>query len=294
MKAKLFKNILMCFVIMLSIFAAGCDDPFVLQPPVTDPYADSSGIMSVHFVDVGQGDSILILLPNSQVVLVDAGTTASSDYLVNYLKSQDVSVINYLVSTHPHEDHIGGMLKVLDTFEVSAVLDPAYAHTTRTFQRYLEKIDELNIPFIPARSGASYQIGDVKFDILWPDEVRETEKDVNEISIVILVTYGDFSLLLTGDIGSKTESAILKNYDLGKIDVLKVPHHGSKGSSSATFINAIEPQISVISLGEGNTYGHPTQEALDRLSNSQIYRTDISGDIVIETDGIDISIYTTK
>ena len=263
----------------------------------SDTPSDMSSIstLDMYFIDVGQGDATLIRTPDGRNILIDAGPGASAKKLVQFLNSNKVETIDYLISTHPHEDHIGGMVNVLDNFDVKMVLDPAYAHTSYTFEKYLSKVDELDIPFTAARAGDRYIIGDVYLEILWPVSVPDKVDDLNEISVVSRVTYKDFSLILTGDIGTDTEKAMYDQGLLKSTTALKVAHHGSRGSTSSIFIRTVDPEIAVISVGEGNSYGHPTQKALDALKNvDHLYRTDLDGTIHVISDGNEFEITTEK
>ena len=253
-------------------------------------------ILTIYFIDVGQGDSIMISAPSGKTALIDAGPKSSSKKLVDFIKSKEITEFEYVISTHPHEDHIGGMLEVLNQFKVRSIIDPAYAHTTKTFENYLTKIDELNIPFKAGRTNDIYMLGtNVSIKILWPDSVEEYVSDTNEISLVLFLTYHEFTLLLTGDIGTKTEKSLISSGNLKNVDVLKIAHHGSKGSTSEAFLKAVNPNISIICVGENNSYNHPADIVLDRLNQvSKIYRTDLNGTIIVKTDGRNLWIETSK
>jgi competence protein ComEC len=246
-------------------------------------------MLSVHFIDVGQGDSMLIKAGN-QSMLIDGGPTTEGQTVTSYLKSQGVQTIDILVSTHPHEDHIGGLLTVLNEFPVKQVIDSGQVHTTQTYENYLMLIDQKDIPYSVGERGQAINLSsNVKIEILSPPSSMY-ESDLNQNSIVLRVTYGNVKFLFMGDAGFTAEDGLMSSgYDL-KSDVLKVAHHGSKYSTSAAFLSQVRPAISVIEVGQ-NAYGHPAPETLALLQDAgtKIYRTDINGNITVTTDG---TVYT--
>jgi competence protein ComEC len=247
--------------------------------------------MAVHFLDVGQGDSILIKSDNV-TILIDGGPRSAGQKIVSYLKKAGVSSIDLLISTHPHEDHIGGLASVLQEFPVIEVIDPGIVHTTKTFENYLDLIYSNNIKFTEGRAGMSRDFGNnIRLEILHPSSPSSAH--LNDASIVAKVTYNQVSFMFTGDAEEASEQQILLQSRVQPIStVLKVGHHGSNSSTSAAFLQAVDPEIAVIMCGEDNTYGHPHEETLQKLSAAgvDIYRTDINGDIVITTDGQSYSI----
>lgn len=247
--------------------------------------------MSVHFLDVGQGDSILIKSDNV-TILIDGGPRSAGQKVVSYLKKAGISDIDLLISTHPHEDHVGGLVSVLQQFPVIEVIDPGIVHTTKTFEDYLNLIYSKNIKFTEGRAGMSRDWGNnTRLEILHPSSPSSSY--LNDASIVAKLTFGQVSFLFTGDAEEPSERQILLQSRVQPIStVLKVGHHGSNSSTSAAFLQAVDPEIAVIMVGKGNTYGHPHEETLQKLSAAgvDIYRTDISGDIVITTDGQSYSI----
>jgi len=251
---------------------------------------ESSSKLLVHFIDVGQGDSILIQTPDGINMLIDGGPKSSSEKLVSYLKNLNITKINIIVSTHPHEDHIGGLADVINNFTVDNVIDSGNPHTTNTYKNYLNAIKTKNINYIIPDLGQEFKLGSsTKIKILGP--VTKTT-DLNNSSIVIKLTFGSISFLFTGDAQNQEESQILsKGYDLSS-QVLKVGHHGSSSSSSIKFLKSVSPSIAVISCGKNNSYGHPHEITLKNLANLgiTIYRTDTTGDIEISSDGNSLDI----
>ncbi|NLG79988.1 MAG: MBL fold metallo-hydrolase [Firmicutes bacterium] len=262
----------------------------VLLLPLTGADAASPGSggahLAVHFIDVGQGDSILVQAPSGKTMLVDGGPVDASDRLIAYLKAQKVSRIDVLVATHPHADHIGGLIEVLRTFVVGLVVDSGKVHTTATYERFLTLIDQKNIRFRLGRAGDTIDLGpglDVR--ILHPSE--PLPENMNDCSVVIRLQYGKVGFLLTGDAETEAENAILRSGADVHATVLKVAHHGSRTSSSPWFLKAVKPVVAVIPVGAGNPYGHPHRITLLNLADymDRVYRADLDGDVVVTTDG---------
>jgi competence protein ComEC len=247
--------------------------------------------LRVHFIDVGQGDSILVQCPDGSTVLIDGGPMDAYPQLVGYLKEAGVEKIDLLIATHPDGDHIGGFLKVMDTFPVGTVLDSGKEHTTLTYQRYMEAIKGLpDTEFKLGRAGDQYAFGGVSLLLVHPGS--NLPKNNNDCSIVARLTYGDVSFLFTGDAEEKAEAEILSRRFPVRSSVLKVGHHGSKSSTSTRFLSAVSPQSAVISCGESNRWGHPTEEVMRSLKQRkiEIYRTDLQGTILMLSDGKEIRV----
>lgn len=237
----------------------------------------------VYFIDVGQGDAILIRTP-TQNVLVDGGERGAT--VVDYLRSQGVNSLDLMIGTHPHADHIGGLINVMQAIPVKEVIDPAVIHTTKTFEDYLTIIDQKDIKFTEGRAGMARDLGGgATMQILHPSAPSGTH--LNDASIVVKLTFGRVSFMLTGDAEQAGEAQILnRGYDL-KSTILKAGHHGSRTSTTRAFLNAVTPEAAVIMCAANNSYGHPHEETLQKLATAgvDIYRTDIHGTIIITTDG---------
>lgn len=246
--------------------------------------------MMVHFIDVGQGDSILIQLPNQQNMLIDVGDNHKGQLVVDYLKEQGVSMIDYLIATHPHADHIGGMDNVIDQFEIGVIYMPRVAHTTKTYMELLEAIDEKNLRIRTAKAGVTITIDDVTVEILAPDSQLESD-NLNDYSVVLKLIYGKTKFLLQGDAEKKSEEFILESGMDIKADVIKLGHHGSSTSSTPKYIEAVDPDYAIVMAGEGNKYGHPHKEVVALMNEKGItlYRTDRNGTIVVISDGNKVS-----
>lgn len=253
--------------------ARNLDDQFKPQPE-----------LKAHFLDVGQGDSSLIVTPNGKTILIDGGKSTAGEKVVAYLKQAGISSIDLLVATHPDADHIGGLIDVLDQVEVEKVLDSGKSHTSQTYLDYLTLIDEKNIPFEVAEEGSSISL-DSALTIKVLNSGSDA-KDNNESSVILKITYGQIDFLYTGDAEIQQEAEMVSKYNV-EAEVLKAGHHGSDTSTSQEFINEVQPEVSILSYGEGNSYGHPYSEIVNRLKaiGSDIYSTAVSGDIVVTTDG---------
>ena len=247
----------------------------------TDAEPQGDGTLTAHFIDVGQGDASFYELPDGKTLLVDAGTSESGATVSGYIRSLGYDHIDYLVATHPHEDHIGGMAAVVNGFEIGEIWAPRATHDTQAYEDFLDAVSAKNLTIQSATAGKSIGAGgNCAINVLSPAADANPD-DLNDWSVVIELAYGKTSFLLTGD----ASASVLRSIAPGAVDVLKVGHHGSGTSTDASLAAALAPQISIISCGAGNDYGHPDQSTLDALSSSTIYRTDLNGDIVVVSDG---------
>ena len=251
-----------------------------------------AGTLSVHILDIGQGDSILIQSPEGKVVLIDGGT--GSVNLVPYLQSLNVEEVNLMVATHAHADHIGGLDDVINAFPVKVYLDNGQPHTTRTYNSLMKLVEDKNLTYISAKNGRVFNLGsEVTLEVLHPQDrlLRNTRSDLNSNSVVIRMRHGQNCFLFTGDAEEPTEH-ILVQKGIEPCNVLKVAHHGSNHSSSQRFLQAVQPDIALISMGVDNRYNHPGEETIQRLKSvgSTIYRTDQQGTITLESDGTSIAV----
>lgn len=244
----------------------------------------------VSFIDVGQGDSILVQAPSGKNMLIDAGVPEAGDKVVSYLKSRGVNKIDILVATHPHSDHIGGLPEVISVFYIGDLYMPKVGNNTYSYEKLLNSIKRKKITVKTGKAGVKLDLGD-DVDALMLAPNSTYYDDLNNYSVVIKIKYGNNTFLLTGDAGTVSEKEMLEaGYDL-KADVLKVGHHGSAYSTSLPFLNAVNPRYAVISVGKNNDYGHPAKVTLNKLKAHHIivYRTDQNGTIVATSDGNKIS-----
>lgn len=246
----------------------------------------TKGDLSVYYFDVGQADSIL-LTNNDKYMLIDAGNNADGKNIVNYLKKLGIKKLDYLVATHAHEDHIGGMDDIINSFDIGVFYMPDVVTTTKTFEDLIVALENNNVKVDTPNIGDIFLFGGCKFEVLHLDD---DESDLNNTSIVLRGLYGNNSFLFMGDATSVVEKEILNsNIDS---DVLKVGHHGSRYSSSVNFLKKVTPKYSIISVGEDNSYNHPHSVTFTKLEDvdSNVYRTDNDGTILVTSDGKDIKL----
>jgi len=244
--------------------------------------------LKVHFLDVGQGDSEFIELPNGQTMLIDAGNLNNGNGIVSYIKNLKHNKIDYLITTHPHADHIGGMTSVVNNLDIGKIYMPKKSTTTKTFENLLLAIKNKGLKINTAKAGMNLlNANNLKIDMIAP--VGSSYKNLNDYSAVIKLTYGSNSFLFMGDASNISENQITENV---KADVLKVGHHGSATSTSGEFLNKVSPKYAVIEVGKGNSYGHPKADTLKRLSNlnAKVYRTDECGTIIFTSDSKTITV----
>lgn len=250
--------------------------------------------LEVSIVDVGQGDAIFIKTPNGKTILVDTGSKDEKSKILNFINSKDIKSIDMLVGTHPHEDHIGNMATIINDYSVGEVYMPKVAHTTKTFKNTVKAIKEKGLTIKMPNLSEKLKFDDVTIEFVAPNS--KSYKDLNNYSIVMKVTYGKNSFLLTGDAEKESESEMLsKNYDL-KADVLKLGHHGSSTSSTKKFLQAVNPKFSIASCSKDNEYGHPHEEIINSLKkmNIKLFKTYESGTVTFTSDGKNITVNTEK
>ena len=252
--------------------------------------------LKVHFLDVGQGDCILVQFPDGRNMLVDAGKNESAGRITDYLNKTGVKKLDFVVGTHPHEDHIGSLDVVLQRFQIGAVFMPKVTTNTKTFRDVLEAVKDKGLKIKTAKSGVNLVRTDsLSVDIIAPQGTAY--KSLNDYSAVIKISYDQVSFLLAGDAEAFSEREVLSNSAISpKADVLKVAHHGSRTSTSNAFLQTVAPKVALISLGAGNDYHYPHKSTLDRLKKAgiKILRTDEKGTVVISTNGKEMNITTEK
>jgi competence protein ComEC len=250
----------------------------------------ATGLFRVTFLDVGQGDAAWLKTPEGWDILIDGGPESAGPGLVSYLQSQGVTDVEVMVLSHPHADHVGGLVAVLESLEVDLVLSNCQDYSTLVYQEFENLIDSESIPLSCISDGDSFLWGGYVTAVAVhpPDPLMcGTASDVNNNSLVLRVTWGTVDFLFTGDIELEAEAAILDRSETIDAEVLKVAHHGSDSSSSAAFLSAAGPSQAIISVGATNPYGHPGREALQRLRDvgATVHRTDLHGNVQVQTDG---------
>jgi len=265
--------------------------------PPAAPIAGAVPRLRVTFMAVGQGDGALLESADGHSAMIDTGPPEASDHVRQTLASHRITRLDWVLFTHPHLDHIGSGRAVLEAVRVDRVVDPAYPHPIATYDRLLERIQQLGISFAPARTGMTLALGaDVRVDVLLPHEpfIDDTRSDVNSNSIVARVGTGSVHVLFTGDAEVETEQRLLSESRAQlSAEVLKVAHHGSRYASSDAFLDAVGARVGVISCGPGNDYGHPHEATLRALGRRgvAVHRTDVEGDVTVDTNGNTVNVH---
>jgi len=250
-----------------------------------DPLIPGDNEIIVAFLDVGQGDSVIIR-SRDNAVLIDGGDVGRGETVIAYLRRMGITRLDYVIATHPHSDHIGGLITVLSRVDVGRVLMPDVVHTTTAFENFIAVIENNQVAVHAPAAGESFAAGIIDFTVLAPAR-GFAGSNLNDASVVARLDHGGTSFLFTGDAEAGSERAMLAGGHSLRADVIKIGHHGSRTSTSAAFLDAVEPLAAVISVGGNNRFGHPHADVLARLNNRgiQILRTDEMGTIVMATDG---------
>ncbi len=294
-------SILLCLLMLFSLCACAKNSTFAnyenkterqLTGNAKDAVDYSSHSFAVHYINVGQGDAALVVC-DDKTMLIDGGKPRASDIIYTYLKKLNIDYLDYIVASHADDDHIGGLSAPLAKMKVGNVLAPKTESDIRSYKSLKSKIDEQGLRIVHPKPGETIEFGVSKIEFYGP--ITESEDDRNNGSVVMKIIYGDTSFLFTGDAERKEEQEILKaGYDISAT-VLKVGHHGSKNSTTYPFLREVMPRYAIISVGD-NSYGHPTDDTLSRLRDAdvKVYRTDVNGDIIAESDGKTVKITTKK
>jgi competence protein ComEC len=298
--AHLYLVIHLIFILLLATasVSSGCLDHRLLSGISRIPFMPSdtgSGSLNVYFFDVGQGDSAFIVFRNS-TILVDAGETDQGEVVVRNIRSLGISRIDLIVATHPHSDHIGGMEKVLDAFQVGQVVDAGLPHPSPLYRQFLDTVESRHIPYTAAHEGQVIDIDPaLRILVLSPPE-NQFSDDLNDNSVVMRISYGTIDILLTGDAGTAAEDRMLATGYALDAEILKVAHHGSTHSTGTRFLERVDPETAVIPVGAGNPYGHPADTTLEALGRAgcTVYRTDLDGTIRISSDGMSYTVQASR
>ena len=281
------KKIRILLLIILCLLVVGCANPFVESDDKTSVSTFSGDTLRVNYIDVGQGDSIFIQLPNNETMLIDAGEAYKSDSVINYLNNQGIAKIDYVVGTHPHTDHIGGLEEVINTFDVGSIYMPKATSTSKTYEDLLTTISNKGLKVKTAKSGGVVLDEDnLKLEFIAPNS--DSYSNLNNYSAVLKLTYLDNTFLFMGDAETLSEDEITSDVNA---DVIKVGHHGSDSSSSIEFVKRVSPEYAIIMVGEGNSYNHPYQSIIERYESvgAKVLRTDLDGNIICDSDGVDVT-----
>lgn len=275
-------------VLLLLALLTGCGSAGT--PGTEKPAPSAEGTLEVHFIDVGQADAAL-LVQGEDAMLIDGGNVADSSLLVSYLLEQGIEELDCVVATHPHEDHVGGLSGVLAVFPVETVYVTTTTYASKCYDDFMHYVDQQDItPQIPS-PGDTYALGECEITFLGP---VKSYAETNDTSLVCRADYGDTSFLFTGDMERQAEEDLVDSGADLKADVLKVGHHGSSTSTGDDFLSLCHPEWAVISCGTDNSYGHPHKETLSRLQDADVtvYRTDLLGTLIAESDGKEITFNT--
>ena len=281
------KKIRIVLLIVLCLLVVGCANPFVESDDKTSVSTFSGDTLRVNYIDVGQGDSIFIQLPNKETMLIDAGEAYEADNVINYLNSLGIKKIDYVVGTHPHTDHIGGLEEIVNTFDIGSIYMPKASSTSNTYLDLLTAIKNKGLKIKTAKSGVVVLDDDnLKLEFIAPNSDNYSE--LNNYSAVLKLTYLNNTFLFMGDAETLSEDEITSDVDA---DVIKVGHHGSDSSSGIEFVNKVSPEYAIIMVGEGNSYNHPYQSIIDRYESvgAKVLRTDLDGNIVCDSDGVEVT-----
>lgn len=264
---------------------SGQEEKAAKAPDTSKP----EGTLEVHYIDVGQGDATLIKC-GSHAMLIDGGNNNQGTTVQLYLKKQGVESLDYVIGTHPDADHIGGLDVIVYKYNCDTVIMPDYEKDTKTYQELVDVIHDKNMKITYPVVGEQYALGEAKFTIIAPNS-NSYGGNANDYSVAILLEYGKNRFLFTGDAEETSEAEMLTNGIDISADVYKVAHHGSRSASTQEFLNAVHPKYAVISCGEGNSYGHPHAEVLNRLRSMgvEVFRTDEQGSIIASSDGENIN-----
>ena len=292
----MFKRLGLPLLVIGLLLTACIDTGGTITPP---PPPAGRAEMEVAFLDVGQGDSILIKAPNGQIMLIDGGRSINlaNNLIIPQIKAWGASQVDVMVVTHPDADHIAGLVGVLENFPVKLVALTGDEHPTQIYERLLTNVRDKKISALQVRTGTTIPFDSaLKLDVLAPDEEFVNRENTNDGSIVIKLTYGQTSFLLTGDAEAIENEAMLGHGLDVQATVLKLGHHGSRSSTDEAWLRAVKPQLGIISAGLDNSYGHPHPEVIAALNSLgiQYIRTDEHGTITVRTDGTQLHVTSQK
>ncbi|MGE5405305.1 MAG: MBL fold metallo-hydrolase [Candidatus Saccharibacteria bacterium] len=286
---------LLAVVLVVLLLLAGCSDASRYSDSINSgggkkPAHVLAELLKIHFIDVGQGDCVLVQMPGSRTMMVDAGESDHAGSVIRYMNELGVRRIDYLIATHPHSDHIGALPRIIKSFNIGAVFMPKVVSSTPAYERLLLAIRDKNLKAAALRKG-TFILNEPELKIECMSPASADYQELNDWSAVLRIEYGSKGFLLTGDAGRTAEHEMIKTGESLRADVIKISHHGSSDASSYAFLQRVRPEYAVIAVGKDNDYGHPHQQTLDSLESigTRIYRTDRDGTVVISCDGQKIS-----
>ena len=270
-------------VVFLSIGFEAFSEAEATEPIASEPIASEPIVtdLEVHFLDVGHADAALVLC-GGKSMLIDGGNMEDSSLIYTYLKNLDISYLDYIIATHPHEDHVGGLAGALNYADVGTVYCPVTTYDSEAFNDFKKYVEKRNVEITVPSVGDSFELGNATVEILG----LNAGKEINDTSIILKIVHGEVSFLFTGDAEREAEQAVINSgCDLSST-VLKVGHHGSADSTTYPFLREVMPTYAVISAGKNNAYGHPTEDTLSRLRDAEVkvFRTDLQGNIIVVSD----------
>lgn len=287
------KKLLSSFLALL-LLVSGCHNPEIqVELPEVVVESVKNPLLEVHFLDVGQADCAL-LISGEETMLIDGGNANDSSLVYSYLNDFGIEHLDYIIGTHAHEDHMGGLSGALTKATVGKIFVPKIGSDAKFYKSFMEKAIERAIEIEIPDQKKNFTFGNCNVTLLNPGS--ETEEEINNTSLITRVTCDENTFLFTGDAEKSEEETILGWRTSMGATVLKAPHHGSDSSSSIPFMEAVRPQIVVISVGKDNPYGHPHEKILNRYDEfgAYVFRTDVSGHIVMKSDGENIEVETEK
>ncbi|ELZ08963.1 beta-lactamase [Halovivax asiaticus JCM 14624] len=269
------------------------------EPSVVDEL-EGDDVLEIHHIDVGQGDATVVLAPNGETMVIDSGDWHDDgEQVLSFLADRGIDRVDHLVSTHGHSDHIGGHAAIIEHFEtqgdgVGTVYDSGVAHTSETYDGYLDAVETHDVSLKQVQSGDTFDLGAVEARILNPP-TDSTSDDIDANGVVLRLDYGDVSYLTTGDAGADAESRLAETQGSAlDVDIYQAGHHGSSTSSTSAFLDAVDPSMTVISSAQDSQYGHPHDEVLQSFADRDVetYWTGVHGDVLVATDGESIAVDT--
>ncbi len=287
-----FVKLLSVLLVLILLTGCGINSQCTVPEPTEGPALSGDAPFQVHFIDVGQADAALVI-SNGHAMLIDGGNREDSNVIYSYLKKLNITYLDYIICSHAHEDHVGGLPGALNFADVGVAFCPVTEYDTSAFRNFKKALSDKGVGITVPSHGQTFDLGDAQCQIVGP--IRPSD-DPNNTSIVLKITYNEVSFLFTGDAEIDEERDILNaGYDIS-CDVLKVGHHGSSTSTSYLWLRSAAPTYGVISVGKDNDYGHPHEEPMSRLRDADVtlYRTDKHGDIIFYSDGIHLEIQTVK